>query len=800
MSHLTAPNLVTCRRGQPPAAGLGEASTPFAVSLDDRQIPDTLGAMDTSATTLFSLPLAIDVVPESSPDSALLKIFDDELGSVVRTLSLNQPVYRSLKDVSAMIGGEYGKRVIYELLQNAHDAQPQGNGQVLISLIVNSPEDGFLLVANGGTGFTPKNLYAIRNIASSTKEVGEGIGNKGVGFRSVSALSEDPRIYSCRGEGSPREAFDGYCFRFASAKEVEERVAFLDHAESAEAVASSMPRFLGAVPIGEQPEMIKALAREGYASVISLSLVSADAITQASKQLKEIADTQAPVLLFLDRIAKLEIRTSGVGDMSPKLVMTRKSVSLKADLADSTSTQLQSVTLGPDRNRWLVARRNLDLSKVLDAVQRSIPTDSHIKTWLNWQGEPVVSCAVPMDGDGLNQGRLYNFLPMSVDSKAPLKGHLDAPFYTSINRERARLDLPLNAYLLDMAAQVCAETALAIRSNAEVHPRCAVDFAAWNASEFVRLRAGFEAVGTSITKAQVWPTSAGKWQAFGHVFSWPLGLFKIFTASRAARAGATDVISGKLSTDRIAAIDALARQFASTCTPSSLIKANWAEKIAEFLPPSAKDDRWGKLYVDLVEAFPAGELSSLIGKKILLDRKETLVPAGKDVYVRHESGKRRKADSAPLPPSELARRLTILADGISVRDSAAPFEKASLWQSYDATDILGNLPTMFTERQADSRREAAFNWAFEVWRHDATGASRALSTADLHVPTRSGWIPATRAAFSQSWTDAGAELDYFLAEAGAHCEDSAQAANALILDIESLPEGAGGTKTEWVRF
>lgn len=193
-----------------------------------------------------------------TPAEELLRIFDDELDTATTAHRRNQPIYRSVKRLSKMIGGEYGNRVIYELLQNAHDAQPDGHGKVSIHLIVEAPDKGELLVANGGAGFTRPNLDAIRNIASSTKEIGEGIGNKGVGFRSVEALTKEPRVFSCQGIAKPSDKFDGYCFRLATQDEVEARMSLLGMGQSAAPVAAAMPRYLAAVPVESQPEHIKA--------------------------------------------------------------------------------------------------------------------------------------------------------------------------------------------------------------------------------------------------------------------------------------------------------------------------------------------------------------------------------------------------------------------------------------------------------------------------------------------------------------------------------------------------------------
>lgn len=58
-------------------------------------------------------------------------------------------------------------------------AKPEENGEIAINLIIETEECGELLVVNRGREFTSSNLDAIRNIGTSDKEIGEGIGNRG---------------------------------------------------------------------------------------------------------------------------------------------------------------------------------------------------------------------------------------------------------------------------------------------------------------------------------------------------------------------------------------------------------------------------------------------------------------------------------------------------------------------------------------------------------------------------------------------------------------------------------------------
>ena len=92
-------------------------------------------------------------------------------------------VYKSLRNLNEVVGTEYGDRVLYELIQNAHDAhRADDQGRIAVRLVVRSETDGTLYVANGGSGFRRTDVDAIENLATTAKEIGEGIGNKGLGF------------------------------------------------------------------------------------------------------------------------------------------------------------------------------------------------------------------------------------------------------------------------------------------------------------------------------------------------------------------------------------------------------------------------------------------------------------------------------------------------------------------------------------------------------------------------------------------------------------------------------------------
>ena len=373
-------------------------------------------------------------------------------------------VYWSLRNLNEVVGTEYGDRVLYELIQNAHDAhRPEDRGRIAVRLVIHTETQATLYVANGGRGFRMVDVDALMNIATTAKEIGEGIGNKGLGFRSIEALTDDVRIFS-RASTAPSSRFDGYCFRFATPREIE--TLLLNHSideATAHEVAATVPRYLVPLPLDTQPDEVVAYARRGYASVIVAPLRTADAVALAQDQVEALADLDIPLLLFLDRISEFRIDVETSGKPARRRVLTgrHKSLGQVPGLAGCT---MDEVGVGEAR-RFLVVRHKLDKALVLDAVERSISKAPQVNRWRNWKGQPTVSVAVELSAGTAGKGRIYNFLPMGDEAVSPFNGHLDAPFFAEIDRRNADFDLPLNASLMDAAAEACAHAALHIAEN-----------------------------------------------------------------------------------------------------------------------------------------------------------------------------------------------------------------------------------------------------------------------------------------------------------------------------------------------
>ena len=98
---------------------------------------------------------------------------------------------RMLEDLAAMeryMSESYDGRTFVELLQNADDAD---STRVKVFIV-----DNTLIVANDGRAFNEKDMMSICRSGASSKQRGENIGYRGVGFKSATTISTEIVIHS----------------------------------------------------------------------------------------------------------------------------------------------------------------------------------------------------------------------------------------------------------------------------------------------------------------------------------------------------------------------------------------------------------------------------------------------------------------------------------------------------------------------------------------------------------------------------------------------------------------------------
>lgn len=726
-------------------------------------------------------------------------------------------VYESLKNLNEVIGTQYGDRVLFELVQNGHDAHPSsstpdGTGEIAVRLLISADDCGELLVANRGRPFTRSNLDAVINIGTSDKRIGEGIGNKGLGFRSVEALTDEVRIFSSSPRGSG-DRFDGYCFRFATEDEIEAELSAIGaNPEEARYVAATVPRYLVPKPIPQRSDALDALAAAGFATVVSLPLKSADAVSLAVRQVSELLDSEAPVLLFLDRLAALDVEIAREG--APLLHRrSTRSVEPITDIA-SDACSLAKVTV--DDNAYLVVRSVLPKEPLLDAIRASLQAAATLKRWLDWQGEAVVSVAVPFAGRG-TAGRLYNFLPMTENATSPIAGHIDAPFFADIDRRSMKPDLPLNSHLLAAAATSCAIASTEIVDHAIAVPSAVVvDLAAWSPPHTPKLLAAFRNIERPLGEAAIWPIVSGGTSnvaSFETLYVWPEVKTGQMTTRRLAEVAEADILADTLGADRVSRIKALAASVSLPLELSDKALGGWTETLADWLAREhqASPTRWKTFLDDVHTVFAAAvvPLSSLEGRKILVDTDGKLLSAtakGRDnappVFVRTKGGRGRRGEGPPSPPASLKRKFRFLSDAITLTESTQrSFEKAGLLRAYDPLDVLLALKGAL-EKATNLQRQEAMLWSFKVWRGGGgKQVEEAVRSADLWVPTLGGWCRARAALFSGAWTSLGRTVEQYLVEASAVSSDCARARDRLLVSFGEWPRSAADDRREdWIRF
>ncbi|RUX03770.1 ATP-binding protein, partial [Mesorhizobium sp. M8A.F.Ca.ET.059.01.1.1] len=770
----------------------------------------------------------LDEPPDEVADREMIFATTSTAGDAIEALTRSQlehaldahhrklKIYESLKSLNDVIGTQYGDRVLFELLQNAHDAHPPDeHGEIAIRLVVEGSDRGELLVANKGRPFTASNLEAIRNIGTSDKEIGEGIGNKGLGFRSVEALTDDVHIFSVEGHAHARQ-FDGYCFRFAAADEIADRLVDLGaSAEVAAKVASNVPRYLVPVTAREQSAEVRRLAEEGYVTVVALPLTTTHAIELARNQVAAVLDAPAPVLLFLDRLCSLDAAVFASGQQPQRTRLTRKVEPIEAQLPDGL--RMERVTLD-GTNAFLVIRQVLPKPAVLEAVRASIAAAPPLKRWLSWKGDAVVSVAVTLGSSMLASPRLFNFLPMDDRALSPMAGHIDAPFFADIDRRSIKQDLPLNKYLLEAAARTAAQAALAIvDGDLELPKNAVVDLAAWSGAHMPKVVEAFAALKRPLAKAAIWPVVSGgplRWVSFSELYAWPDVRTHQLTPAKLASVAHAAIVPSSIGEGRLARIRALAGAVSLPLAPSEDTLSCWVEAIAAHLATIGPQfpRRWRDFYDDVAAVYAATSLrlSSLEGKKLFPDNDDKLLSATARGFegappVFHRIGKERgkRNQGPPSPPSSLSRKFRFVNQSVEISEaSLRAFEKAGLLRPYDPLEALNGLKGALGSSPTDIQRREALVWAYRVWRNTGGKAVEdGLRAAGLFVPCLAGWFSATDTCLSASWSTLGRTLEVYLHEAAPQSVDASDQKGKLVTSFADWPRaGSEDRREDWLRF
>lgn len=712
-------------------------------------------------------------------------------------------VYRSLKILIENAIGEYEHRTLLELLQNAHDAHHPGqrDGRIAIALAENEGEHGTIYVANDGRPFSVSNFDSICGVAESDKNPDEGIGNKGIGFKSVLQLSRTPQIYSRRDDIDPTiTVFDGFCFTFASGAD------FLTLAGGDAELAADLQRdvfhLVLPVPMLHQPDGVRRFANDGYATVIRLPLKSPDALTEARRELEALR-SDPPALLFLRRIRELLIERTTARDREAVLLeRSEERIAVQDPVVNCTT-----VCLGDER--FHLFEKTVPVARLREAIQRGIDADRMSEKWADWHLDGQVTVALSTDERSVT-GRLYAFLPMGSHAFAPLAAHLNAPFFSKLGRVDLEGSIPINSMLLAEAADLCARAAVLVATSGETFaPGMAIDLVGWE-EETPRIVAALQQHCGSLAHARVVPLSQprGTWAGLGGARTWPVDV-KVFTAPLLNSSSHVPILDLSVGERRVARLDSFSRRVGvGGLEPSSEQIAGWSEAAAKRLAGRRFDpDLWADFYDDLAILIPVNEAAALAGRHLLIDDDCRLHPTlstdgdhGTTPFFspRSDEGAGDNPDVDLRPPASLRHRIFFVHQGLrwNVRSGAVLNKRPGrrllengLVNEYRASELFVQLRRVLSQRKGRRLYADALRWVYSLAQSRKDPPWAEIRDVDLMVPLKSGeWGRARSAVFSAGWeAEHGRLLEELIDAAGTVSREIAALRAQLIADPGSWP-------------
>lgn len=752
-------------------------------------------------------------VGEEPADAYIQSILDRELRLTLAGVELGSQRDRSMRALTRTVATLYEGRILRELIQNAYDGAGDEEGaQILLRLDRSGAGPATVDVANSGAGFGRENVDAIVNPALSSKRPGNSIGHKGLGFRSVGLISDDPQIYSVQGRHRRGTlVFDGFCFRFADPEAQLGRLREISNSPHVEEAAGIAHQMQLPIPIGAERGAVTQFVRDGFATLVRLPVRDEAAAELMAAEVEALFEERAPLALFLDRLSKLTIETIQRNGTSSRRTISRTRRP-HAELDGKSDLAVDVVTT--EGRRYLLARRPVDRDRFVSAVQKAIEAQFPVEKWLEWEGVPTVSVAFALDRDA-PPGLYYAFLPMEAES--PFHGYVDAPFFPDPDRKGLSLANPLNDMLVDVAAEMCAALSLAIAAtntgSADLS-HAAVDAMAWR-TERPRMTRAFK-------DASVGPTSlmlpsmrrAGtesRWAPAAEAFDWSDDGHVALKAAWISKTCDVPLVRRNMGSRRIENLHALTGALGSTLVPGNWRIASWIPPLAAELNRQRKFSRqeWEDFYAD-IGAMPA-VLPHLAGKAIFRSSTGRLAAANSEgeagrffIGVAHRPGRRRRrmADADVYPPPSVTQNMTFGDPAISwPHDVARAFFEAGLASEFSLVKVLAELGSLLGEKPTQKRQLSALNWAFSAWKDNRVPeVEKALTTCGLAVPSAGGaLIPAAQARFSRGWRGTNGErLADYCDEVGPKSRLVRNVAERLLPPWEDWPQTVKGTVGEWV--
>jgi hypothetical protein len=762
-----------------------------------------------------ALVMRTDDEPASRSEAdAMLRDWARRLARAHVTTREDQDFAQSQKSMIEQTMREYGGRFLFELIQNGYDAQPSGteNGRIAIVLADDEGPHGTLYVANTGCGFTVSNARRIRSLGLSDKPIGEGIGNKGVGFKSVLQICSTPEVYSTLPGGNP-----GFCFRFARSDDVAELVD--GDPVLTQQVIDEVSLYSITVPADTTPDRVTALWAEGYATVVRLPL-DEDASESVIERLDRLEAPENPVMLFLKRLERVTIRREASGNCEERLLTrSRHSMSEVTGDFDCDLVTLDGV------NTYLLLSREVEPDAYSAVVAEAISHHQLDRRYAESTSAVKVSVAVPYAADDAQAGRCYTFLPLGRKAPSPFAGHLNAPFYTDLSRRDIDETNPLNRLLLDAAAGLCLDAAEALtRWQDDSAPTAVIDLLCWDDERLPLITGHAEDRGTPLTGRPLMPArTRGTWLPLKDAWRWPTPETGMLTADLATSACGAEFLP-ELPPERSRRLAGMMARLGIHPTPPPQQLAAWTETmLGVMLSNHNPIPDWDVAYSDIAQLFGESP-EALRSRRILLTDAWELQPcasgrrAGEEARVReatpffppttHRIDDEDDVDpDADLAlPRSLSNRIFYVHSDLTwyvnrQQTTARKFlQDNRLVRSFETRGILEHIRTVLAESKSRRVAEDALRFVFNLSRSGARIKSD-LAALGLRVPAAAGvWIPARSCLFSAQWPGTTGEELSLIASTPADLSAELHALAARLLAPPSKLIRAKDRTAEWVAF
>ena len=465
---------------------------------------------------------------------------------------------------------------------------------------------------------------------------------------------------------------------------------------------------------------------------------------------------------------------------------------------------------------YVVVEKTIPFDDVIAVIRRDIASEKLPENWAGWTGDAIVSLAVALDGNPLD-GRLYNFLPMDADAKAPFAGYLDAPFLATLDRLKVQRGVEFNDSLWEAARTLAIDAALVARQRLprEEAGHVVLDLITWSGErDGMRKRVlDSRQALIPVLSRQGRPT---EWSTLDRARLWLGDAF--LNAAFVARHAPFPLVDASVGVERIQGLQAFAVG-TSLLLCSAPMRADVVEAVARGLASArAKLERWDLFYLSLAELF-RNDGVALAGRRLLLDLRGELKDA--DSPNPERRGRRRRLRAMFLPPlrggaeertpvalpKAVQQRLSFVHEGLDLaRRQASPARRfllaSGLVRDHESREILRLLAGAISD-PGETRDPEGLRWEALVAMMrivtDEDTAGGVLEEINPLVPTLGGWSRASSAYFCRWPETGGAELERLFESAAGLSAELDQHRSRLLRPYSEWPVPAN-ERAPWRAF